>query len=57
MRAEDLVIIAVLDIHGWDQIRAAERLGTGSATPDRKLKSIGVARGIQTARAMDSVPH
>jgi DNA-binding NtrC family response regulator len=37
-------IIAVLELNGGNQTRAAEQLGIGSATLYRKLKSYGLTR-------------
>jgi transcriptional regulator of acetoin/glycerol metabolism len=47
-------IMAVLDLNGGNQTRAAKQLGIGSATLYRKLKSFGVVRGARTPGGEDS---
>jgi two-component system, NtrC family, response regulator HydG len=49
-------ILAVLDINGGNQTRAAEQLGIGSATLYRKLKSYGVVRGARAKGAGPAAP-
>jgi len=50
-------ILAVLDLNGGNQTRAAEQLGIGSATLYRKLKSYGVVRGARAAEGNKSAPR
>lgn len=50
-------IMAVLDLNGGNQTRAAEQLGIGSATLYRKLKSYGVVRGTRAAGDGPAAPR
>jgi DNA-binding NtrC family response regulator len=49
-------ILAVLDLNGGNQTRAAGQLGIGSATLYRKLRSYGVVRGTRAAGSADPTP-
>jgi transcriptional regulator with PAS, ATPase and Fis domain len=50
-------ILAVLDLNGGNQTRAAEQLGIGSATLYRKLKTYGVLRATRATSGEEPAPR